>query len=189
MLSPLKTIPAELVKTNLRTSFAMADAITVLVPSTLTFQYKAASSRPCCGEAVWIIQVAPLCRLRVSRVRNDRGFWTDLLQSFRDGVLFSQITGMEGNVVVSLDNVEYSDRVASCEESVDDMATDEAAPAYDEVDVFRGGRHWRIDDTSVLIGRPSRTGLFRYMSDNVLSWANIGGINNAVGLLKWFTPF
>jgi hypothetical protein len=49
---PLNMMLAELVKISLETLLEIAAAMIVLVPSTLTFQYKAASSRPCCGEAV-----------------------------------------------------------------------------------------------------------------------------------------
>jgi hypothetical protein len=66
MSPPLKTTPAELVNTSLRTPVATAAAITVSVPCSLTLKYREASLRPAGGDAVWIMQVVPLYNKNIS---------------------------------------------------------------------------------------------------------------------------
>ena len=65
-----------------------------------------------------------------------------LANRIEDVLFVGDVSGIEGNVVVSLDDVKDRDDVAASEELFDDVSTDETAPANDQVHVFGLGRHF-----------------------------------------------
>lgn len=92
------------------------------------------------GDAVWIIHVAPLYN-RASAYTKHARLRIYLAQRVGHLLFFADISRVEGDVVVSLDNVEYGDTVIARQECLDDMAPEKAAPAYDQVDIPRRGDH------------------------------------------------
>ena len=96
-----------------------------------------------------MIHVAPLCQSLVqrcslsARVRNKAGYvgararkGTYLTQSICYLVLLADVTRVERDVVIPLDDVEYRDSVAAREEGLHNVAPEETAAANNEVNVF-----------------------------------------------------
>ena len=62
---------------------------------------------------------------------------THFAQGIRDLLLLADVSRIERDVVIPLDNVKYGHSVAAREEGFNHVAPEEAAAADDQVDVFR----------------------------------------------------
>ena len=67
---------------------------------------------------------------------------THLAESTKNVLLVGNVARIKRDVVMSLDNVEGRDDVATRGEPFDDVSTEETAATDDEVDVFGLGRHF-----------------------------------------------